>query len=138
MHTFLVFIGILSLVLLPFLAYVFVVPKLDNINHKQTFPIYSFIPGCLILAFAAFLKEDQSREISQACGKVQFYKTYSIKRDHFERIAIQFDGSKYNRHLRFEKYLEPKQKGEHVCFEYLDKFKNSDLSESKILKWVDK
>jgi len=69
---------------------------------------------------------------------VQFYKTYSIKHDYFERIAILFEGRQYNRHLRFDKKMLRKNKGDNVCFEYLDKFEHPDLAESKILKWIDK
>ncbi|WP_374663792.1 hypothetical protein [Acinetobacter sp.] len=135
MHAFLVFCGILSLVLLPFLSYLFVVPRLKNINHKQTLPFFSLLPGACVLALAAYIKTDRPIEISKACGTVQFYKTYSLRHDHFKRIAILFDGGQYNRHLRFDEHIDRKRTGEQVCFEYLDKFKNPDLAESKILNW---
>ena len=138
MFSLMIFIGILSLVMMPFLTIIFIVPKLKDKNHRDTFPFYAVLPGCLILALAVYLKEEKPVLVSHACGVVQFYKTYSIKHDHFERITILFDGRKYNRHLRFDEQIERKNKGEKVCFEYLDKFEYPDLAESKILKWVDR
>ncbi|RKG31420.1 hypothetical protein [Acinetobacter tianfuensis] len=132
-----VFIGLLTLVFVPFLTIMFIVPKLKDKNHRDTYPFYALLPGCLILALAAYLKEEKVILPSQACGVVQFYKTYSIKHDRFERITILFDGRKYNRHLSFDENLVRKNKGDYVCFEYLDKFENPDLPESKILKWID-
>ncbi len=138
MFSFMVLIGLLSLVIVPFLTIIFIVPKLKDKNHRDTFPFYALLPGCLILALAAYLKEEKVILPSQTCGVVQFYKTYSIKHDHFEQITILFDGRKYNRHLRFDDTILRKNKGEYVCFEYLDKFEHPDLAESKILKWVDR
>ncbi|NWK74041.1 hypothetical protein HYG93_07025 [Acinetobacter sp. SwsAc6] len=133
-----VFIGLLTLVIVPFMTVIFIVPKLKDKNHRDTYPYYAVLPGCLILALAAYLKEEKVILPSQACGVVQFYKTYSTKNDHFERITILFDGRKYNRHLRFDDNMSRKDKGVYVCFEYLDKFAYPDLAESKILKWVDR
>ena len=138
MFSFMVFIGLLSLVMMPFLTIIFIVPKLKDKNHRDTFPYYAVLPSCIILALAVYLKEEKVALPSRACGVVQFYKTYSIRHDHFERITILFDGSKYNRHLRFNESIERKLRGEHVCFEYLDKFEYPDLAESKILKWIDR
>lgn len=137
MNTFLVFIGILSLVLLPFLTHIFIVPKLKDKNHRDTYPYYALLPGVLILVFAAYLKENQPLVLSQSCGIVQFYKIYKMKHGQFERITIHFDDSKYYRHLRFVETLARKQKGEHVCFELYDKFKNKDIGESKIIRWIE-
>jgi hypothetical protein len=138
MFSFMVFIGLLSLVMMPFLTIIFIVPKLKDKNHRDTFPYYAVLPGCIILALAVYLKEEKTVLPSQACGVVQFYKTYATRHDDFERITILFDGRKYNRHLRFDEQIERKKKGENVCFEYLDKFEYPDLAESKILKWVDR
>ncbi|MCW8040505.1 MULTISPECIES: hypothetical protein [Acinetobacter] len=137
MFSFVVFVGIISLVMLPFLTLVFIVPKLSNKNHRDTYPFYALLPGFFILIAAACLKEEKTILPSKACGVVQFYKTYSIKHDYFERIAILFEGRQYNRHLRFDKKMPRKNKGDDVCFEYLDKFEHPDLAESKILKWID-
>lgn len=133
-----VFIGLLTLVIVPFMTVIFIVPKLKDKNHRDTYPYYAVLPGCLILALAAYLKEEKVILPSQACGVVQFYKTYSTKNDHFERITILFDDRKYNRHLHFDDNMSRKDKGAYVCFEYLDKFAYPDLAESKILKWVDR
>ncbi len=137
MFSFMIFIGLISLVMIPFITLIFIVPKLKDKNHRDTFPFYALLPGCIILGLAAYLKEEKVILPSQACGVVQFYKTYSIRNDHFERITILFDGRKYNRHLRFDERIERKQRGDRVCFEYLDKFKYSDLADSKIVKWMD-
>ncbi|OTG90966.1 hypothetical protein [Acinetobacter sp. ANC 3813] len=138
MFSFMVLIGLLSLMMIPFLTIIFIVPKLTDKNYRDTFSYFALLPGCLILVLAAYLKEEKVILPSQACGVVQFYKTYSIKHDYFERITILFEGRKYNRHLRFDESIERKQRGDHVCFEYLDKFKFPDLAESKILKWIDR
>ena len=138
MFSFMIFIGLLSLVMMPFLTIIFIVPKLKDKNHRDTFPYYAVLPGCIILALAVYLKEEKTVLASKACGVVQFYKTYATRHDDFERITILFDGRKYNRHLRFDEQIERKKKGENVCFEYLDKFEYPDLAESKILKWVDR
>lgn len=138
MFSFMVFIGLLSLVMMPFLTIIFIVPKLKDKNHRDTFPYYAVLPGCIILALAVYLKEERVVFPSQACGVVQFYKTYSTRHDHFERITVLFDGSKYNRHLRFDQQIERKKNGQKACFEYLDKFKYPDLAESKIVKWIDR
>ena len=138
MFSFMVFIGLLSLVMIPFLTIIFIVPKLKDKNHRDTFPYYAVLPGCIILALAVYLKEEKTVLPSQACGVVRFYKTYSTRHDHFERITVLFDGSKYNRHLRFDQQIERKKNGQKACFEYLDKFQYPDLAESKILKWIDR
>ena len=49
----------------------------------------------------------------------------------------QFDASKYNRHLRFSDDLMRKQKGERVCFEFYDRLKDKDVSESKVIRWLE-
>lgn len=87
-----VFMGLLTLVIVPFMTVIFIVPKLKDKNHRDTYPYYAVLPGCLILALASYLKEEKVILPSQACGVVQFYKTYSTKNDHFERITILFDG----------------------------------------------
>ncbi|NCI78598.1 hypothetical protein [Acinetobacter kanungonis] len=136
MSIFLGFLGFLILIICPAYFALYMEAKGGNEDKKKIIFILAFLPGVLVLALAAYLKEDKPIELSQACGVVKFYKTYAVKRDHFERITIQFEHSKYNRHLRFDEKLLRKSKGEYVCFEYLDKFKYSDLAESKILRWI--
>lgn len=38
MFSFMVLIGLLSLVMIPFLTIIFIVPKLTDKNHRDTFP----------------------------------------------------------------------------------------------------
>ena len=38
---------------------IFIVPKLKDKNHRDTYPYYAVLPGCLILALAAYLKEEK-------------------------------------------------------------------------------
>ena len=137
MTIFLLVFGFILTVVLPMLAIMYIVPHVEPQDWKASAPMLLAIPGCVMVGIGFHSYAQKPVDIYQACGKVQFYKTYSVKRDHFERITIQFDGSKYNRHLRFEEYLVRKQKGEHICFEYYDKFKNKNLGESKILKWIE-
>lgn len=136
MSVFLGFLGFLVLIICPTYCALYMEAIGQNEDRKKITFVLAFIPGCLVLALAASLKEDKPIELSQACGVVKFYKTYAVKRDHFERIAIQFEHSQYNRHLRFDEKLLRKAKGEYVCFEYLDKLKYTDLAESKILRWM--
>lgn len=136
MTTFLIFFGILLLAICPMYCALYMQAKDRDVDRTKMVLFLAFIPGVLILALAVYLKDDHVLETSRACGVVKFYKTYQLKRDHFERIAIQFDGSKYNRHLRFEENLQKKSKGEYVCFEYWDKYKYTELGESKIIKWM--
>ena len=137
MTIFLLVFGFMLTVVLPMLAIMYIVPHVEPQDWKASAPMLLAMPGCVMVGIGFHSYAQKPVDIYQACGKVQFYKTYSVKRDHFERIAIKFDGSKYNRHLRFEEYLVRKQKGEHICFEYYDKFKNKNLGESKILKWIE-
>ncbi|PWB16452.1 hypothetical protein DCO44_03530 [Acinetobacter sp. AM] len=137
MGTFLGFIGFLILIICPIYCAMYMEATEKNEDQKKMTFFLAFIPGILVLILAVYLKTDQPIETSQACGVVKFYKKYAIKHDHFERIAIQFEHSEYNRHLLFDEKLLRKSKGEYVCFEYLDKFKNTGLAESKILRWID-
>lgn len=137
MSKFLGFLGFLILIIGPSYCALYMEATVKNKDRKKIAFVLAFLPGFLVLALAAYLKEDQPIKSSQACGVVKFYKTYEMKRDYIERIAIQFEHSKYNRHLRFDEKLLKKSKGEYVCFEYLDKFRNTDLTESKILRWID-
>lgn len=137
MPTFLLFLGFLVIVLCPMLSVLYAESKEITQDQKKIIFLLAFIPGCLIFVLAAVLKEDHPPVISKACGIVSFYKTYAVRHDYFERIAIQFDGSKYNRHLKFNDDLMRKQKGERVCFEFYDRLKNKDVSESKVIRWID-
>lgn len=138
MLTFILLMGFLSVVFIPMLCMLYVEAKLKNDESKKVCFWLSFIPSICIFMLYGFLKSPHPTVIpSQACGTVQFYKTYSIKHDHFERITILFDERKYNRHLRFDENIQRKNKGDSVCFEYLDKFEYPHLSESKLLKWIE-
>lgn len=141
MENLLYFLGFMTLILMPFLTYIFIVPKLEDKNHRDIFPIFSFIPSILIFVLAVYMKEDQPIEISKSCGTVQYYKTYSTGGRHsrktFERITLQLDDSKYFRHFRFEPNIARQNKGDHVCFEFHDRQKNSQLPESRIINWVE-
>lgn len=137
MPTFLLFLGFLVIVLCPMVSVLYAEAKIFDPERKKIIFFLAFIPGCLIFILVAVLKEDDPPVISKACGIVQFYKTYAVRHGYFERIAIQFDGSKYNRHLRFNDDLMRKQKGERVCFEFYDRSKDKDISESKVIRWLE-
>lgn len=81
-------------------------------------------------------------EVSTKCGKVLGYKHYSgcsgrsQTRCHpYERIQIRLDGSEYSRLMRFDGHLQRQNTGEHVCFEFYDRFKYSHLKDSRIINW---
>ena len=137
MPTFLLFLGFLLIVLCPMVCILYVESKDIAQDQKKVLFFLAFIPGCLIFILATILKEDHPPVIEKACGTVSFYKTYAVRHDYFERIAIQFDGSKYNRHLRFHDDLLRKQKGERVCFEFYDRAKDSNVGESNIFRWIE-
>ena len=137
MPTFLLFLGFLVIVLCPMVCVLYAEAKGIAQDQKNILLFLAFIPGALIFILATVLKEEHPPVISKACGTVQFYKTYAVRHDNFERIAIQFDGSKYNRHLRFKDDLLRKKKGERVCFEFYDRSKDKDVSESHIFRWIE-
>lgn len=137
MPTFLLFLGFLVIVLCPMLSVLYAEAKIIVPERKKIIFFLAFIPGCLIFVLATVLNEDHPPVISKACGIVRFYKTYAVRHDYFERIAIQFDASRYNRHLRFSDDLIRKQKGERVCFEFYDRLKDKDVSESKVIRWLE-
>lgn len=143
MVTLLTILGLICIVGLPFYAILYIVPKVHPEDWKAGAPMLLLIPGFIILGIAFHLNREKPVIISQACATVQYYKQYSISRRHgggrtYERIALQLDHSKYFRHFRFDESLARKNKGDHVCFEFHDRKKNSQLPESVILKWIDK
>lgn len=137
MLTFLLFLGFLLIVLCPMLSALYAESKDIAQDQKKVLFFLAFIPGCLIFILVAALKEDHPPVISKACGSVSFYKTYVVRHDYFERIAIQFDGSKYNRHLRFHDDLMRKQKGDRVCFEFYDRLRDKGVGESTVVRWIE-
>ena len=130
-------LGFLTIVLCPMVCGLYAEVKITDPDKKKIIFFLALMPGCLIFILVAVLKEDRPPVIFEACGIVQFYKTYSTKGGSFERIAIQFDGSKYNRHLMFDEQLPRKQKGKRVCFEFYDRLKGKEVSESKVLRWIE-
>ncbi|WP_180083766.1 hypothetical protein [Acinetobacter sp. YH12157] len=89
----------------------------------------------MIVAF--YIQSQQKVKVSYGCGVVQDYKLNINSKNKFERVVIQFEDSSYYRHLRFEDQLLRKASGDYVCFEFYDKFKNSSLKESVVLKWIE-
>ena len=136
MPTFLIFLGFLVIVLCPMLSVFYAEAK--EIAQDQKKPIlFGFYPRSFNFYIRCCVKKDHPPVTSKACGIVSFYKTYAVRHDYFERIAIQFDGSKYNRHLRFHDDLIRKQKGDRVCFEFYDRSKDKDVGQSNIFRWID-
>ena len=133
---FLVVIGFVFLVLGPI-----VIPRIMSLNGREIqhegFIWYSFGPGLLIMIVAFYIQSQQTVKVSYGCGVVQHYKLNINSKNKFERIVIKFEDSSYYRHLRFEDHLLRKESGDYVCFEFYDKFKNSSLKESLILKWIE-
>ena len=133
---FLIVIGFVFLVLGPI-----VIPRMMSLNggeiQHEGFIWYSFGPGLLILIVAFYIQSQQTVKVSYGCGVVQEYKLNINSKNKFERVTIQFEDSSYYRHLRFEDQLLRKASGDYVCFEFYDKFKNSSLKESVILKWIE-
>ncbi|MGE8559663.1 MAG: hypothetical protein ACN6NJ_01755 [Acinetobacter sp.] len=70
------------------LAIMYIVPHVEPQDWKASAPMLLAIPGCVMVGIGFHSYVQKPVDIYQACGKVQFYKTYSVKRDHFERIAI--------------------------------------------------
>ncbi len=89
----------------------------------------------MIVAF--YIQSQQTVKVSYGCGIVQNYKLNINSKNKFERVIIKFEDSSYYRHLRFEDHLLRKESGDYVCFEFHDKFKNSSLKESVVLKWIE-
>ena len=131
------FLGFITLILIPFMTYIFIVPKLKDKNHRDIVPILSVIPSILIFIVVLYFKQDLPMERSQNCGEIKSYQVHKTRGGHFERISIRFDQAKYNRHLIFNDTLERKPIGAKVCFEFYDRFKNKDATESTLLKWID-
>ncbi|OTG73188.1 hypothetical protein B9T26_08865 [Acinetobacter sp. ANC 4169] len=140
MANFLVIFGLILTVVLPMLAVLYIVPRVDPQDWKAAAPMLLAIPGFVMVGIGFHLYTQKPIDVYQACGTVQYYKSYSTGRryshHYFERITLQLDDSKYFRHFRFDEKLARKQKGEYVCFEFHDRSKNKQLSESKILKWI--
>ena len=123
-------------------------PKAEKEGEKWvTFPFLimglMFIIGLIAYSTGIAIKNDQPMEVSKACGWVRDYQTIpnfsgrgSRKCEPFERIAIQFKGSSYLRHIRFNEQLERKASGIYACFEFYDRMKYSHLKESRIINWV--
>lgn len=139
MAIFIVVLGFILVVMLPMAACIFILPQLSENDWKRGTPMFFAIPGLLMIGIGLYnKKEDKPIMPSQACGVVQFYKTYKVRRRaEFERISIRFDDAEYSRHLLFNERLARPNKTAHVCFEYLDKFKYPHLSESTLLKWIE-
>jgi len=141
MATFLIVLGLMCIVGLPVYAILYIVPQVKPDDWKAGAPFLLMLPGFLIFGYALHLKSDQLITVSTACGTVQYYKKYSTggrhsRHESFERITLQLDDSQYFRHFRFVESLARKHKDDHICFEFHDRQKNSQLSESIILKWM--
>ncbi len=132
----LVVIGFVFLVLGPI-----VIPRIMSLNGRdiqdEAFIWYSFGPGLIIMIVAFYIQSQQTVKVSYGCGIVQNYKLNINSKNKFERVIIKFEDSSYYRHLRFEDHLLRKESGDYVCFEFHDKFKNSSLKESVVLKWIE-
>ncbi|ANF81492.1 hypothetical protein A3K93_04340 [Acinetobacter sp. NCu2D-2] len=132
----LVVIGFVFLVLGPIL-----IPRMMSLNGRdiqhEGFIWYSFGPGLFIMIIAFYIHSQQPVKVSYGCGVVQSYKLNINSKNKFERVVIQFEDSAYYRHLRFKDHLLRKESGDYVCFEFNDKFKNSSLKESVVLKWIE-
>ena len=141
MATFLIVLGIMCSVGLPTYAILYIVPQVKPNDWKAGAPFLLMLPGFLIFGYGAYLNNNKTITVSTACGIVKYYKKYSTGGRHsqrtFERITVHLDHSQYFRHFRFDEGLARQNKDEHVCFEFYDRQKNTHLSESKILKWID-
>ncbi|MFH7765778.1 hypothetical protein [Acinetobacter sp. BSP-28] len=142
MATFLIVFGLMCVVGLPAYAIFYITPKVKPDDWKAGAPFLLMLPGFFIFAYGLYLNSDKPITVSTACGTVQYYKKYSTGKQYsqdksFERITLQLDDSKYFRHFRFVENLERKNENDHVCFNFHDRKKNPQLSESKILKWFD-
>lgn len=138
MLTFILILGFLSIAICPMAFALHAEVKLKSNDQKKISFWLGFIPGACLFILYAVLKPDHPPVIpSQACGVIQFYKAYQTRGSKKEVVTILFDQAKYHRHLSFEASLDRLQKGQHVCFEYLDKFQYPHLPASKILKWTE-
>ena len=138
MLTFLLLLGFFSIVFIPMICMLYVEAKNKCHNSKRVWFWLSFIPGICIFMLYGFLKPDPPPVLpSKACGVIQFYQVHKTRGGSFERISIRFDDAQYSRHLLFDEHLSRPQKAQHVCFEYLNKLEYPQLSESKLVKWIE-
>lgn len=81
----------------------------------------------------AWLQPSVELKATQACGVVNQYRTHSSRHHQsFERLAIVMDDSGYIRYFLFDENLPRIPAKQHICFDLYDRFKNKNLSESKI------